>query len=232
VLVITNLLDAATVEAIRADLDAAPFRDGAESAGASARGVKRNREAPWDAPALEARRKQLTRALLEHRTVAQWALPRRATPVLFNRYDVGMAYGDHVDNAIGLLGGGATVLRTDVAVTIFLSDPASYDGGELVIGSDEPGPGGGGRRVKLPAGEAILYEASTLHRVEPITRGTRLAAVCWIESLVRDAAARAVLWDLAQAARAIPVDAEPPLADARLRIEKARANLLRRWVET
>jgi len=227
VLVITNLLDAATVEAIRSELEAAPFRDGAESAGATARAVKRNREAAWDAPGLEARRKQLARAIVEHRTIAQWALPRRATPVLFNRYDVGMAYGDHVDNALGMAGG--TVVRTDLAVTVFLSEPAAYDGGELVIGSDAPD---GGRRLKLPAGEAVVYEASTLHRVEPVSRGTRLAAVCWIESLVRDGGARAVLWELAQAARAIPVDAEPPLAEARLRVEKARANLLRRWVET
>jgi PKHD-type hydroxylase len=228
VLVITNLLDAATVATIVADLDAVPFADGAASAGPSARAVKRNREAPWDAPALEPRRKQIGRALVEHRTIAQWALPRRVTPVLFNRYDVGMEYGDHVDNALGIAGG--TVVRTDLAVTIFLSDPASYDGGELVIESDDPG---GARRLKLGAGDAVIYEASTLHRVEPVTRGTRVAAVSWIESLVRDAGARAILWDLAQAARAIPVDAaESTLAEARLRIERARANLLRRWVET
>jgi PKHD-type hydroxylase len=208
VLIVPDLIDAATVEEARAAK--LTFSDGAATAGAAFRAIKHNLEAKG--PELG---QKLARALTQHREVALWALPARVTPFVFNRYEAGMWYGDHVDNAIGAIHGHA--VRSDLAVTLFLSD--DYAGGELTIDADDPTRA---RRVKLPRGHAVIYSAASIHRVEPITDGVRLAAVAWIQSLVADGAAREVLYDLACAARECE-------GAVRLKIEKARANLLRRW---
>jgi len=140
----------------------------------------------------------------------------RIVPPLFSRYENGMHYGEHTDNAV------MTNVRTDLALTVFLSPPGDYDGGELVMNADRDP-----RRVKLPAGSAIAYSAATLHRVEPVTRGERLAAVTWVQSMVRDAARRELLEDMGRVLRHLR--AGVPNGHETLLLAKSHANLLRMW---
>jgi PKHD-type hydroxylase len=148
-----------------------------------------------------------------HREFQTFTLPKRFVPPIFSRYEPGMKYGDHVDSA---LMGGLNAVRTDFAVTIFLSSPASYDGGELVIG--------GGDEVKLDCGEAFVYPATTIHHVTPVTRGVRFAAVTWVQSTVRNEQMRGILFDLARAVR----QAEPlQNHDLSLLLSKTYQNLIR-----
>ncbi len=148
--------------------------------------------------------------------------PQAMTMPLFNRYDVGMTYGAHVDAP--LMGEMGERVRTDVAVTVFLSDPESYDGGELQVHSN-----GVAHEFKLPAGSAIAYPANTLHRVMPVTRGARLAAVFWVQSMIRDPAQREILWDLETAKMQLfSREGKSQLFDA---VSKSHANLMRMWSE-
>jgi len=149
------------------------------------------------------------------------ALPRRVFPPLFNRYADGQAFGVHVDNAIRVVKGAGVRVRTDLSATLFLSDPEEYDGGELSIEG-----GFGLQQVKLPAGHMVLYPASSLHRVEPVARGARLASFFWIQSMVRDDADRAVLFDLDQSIQRLAP--EHPSAIA---LTGVYHNLLRRWAD-
>jgi PKHD-type hydroxylase len=152
-------------------------------------------------------------------------LPRRLRPILFARYGEGRAYGAHVDDALMGLDDLAGPVRTDLAVTVFLAAADADDGGELVIESTA-----GEQAFKLGAGDAIAYPATTLHRVEPVTRGVRLVAVTWVQSLVRDPAAREVLFDLDAARRAVfEREGKGPAFDL---VAKSHANLLRRWAES
>lgn len=214
-----DLLSQQQLQQMAAFLDDAAFADGAGTAGAAARRVKHNLQARPAEPGVEQARALFGETVLQNREFRDFALPRRVVPPLFSRYETGMHYGDHTDNA--LMGN----VRTDFALTLFLNAPESYDGGELVIEADrEP------RAVKLKAGSAILYPATSIHRVEPVTRGRRDVAVTWIQSTVRDAAQREIIADLgtalAHARRSAP--------DARetLLIAKSRANLLRMWSDT
>jgi len=138
------------------------------------------------------------------------------------RYDAGMSYGDHLD--LPLMGTANGAIRTDISATVFLSDSADYEGGELVFASDY-----GTHRVRGKAGEAVLYPASTLHRVEPVLRGTRLVAITWIQSLVRDAAKRKIVFDLAQVATAL--DATGTNDEHARCLRQSQFNLLRMWAE-
>jgi PKHD-type hydroxylase len=153
------------------------------------------------------------------------ALPRKIHPPRFNRYADGGTYGAHVDSALMRFGDGG-MLRTDLSVTIFLSGPEEYDGGVLEIET-----GTGAQSVKLNAGDAILYLADSLHRVTPVTRGARLASFFWIESLVRDAGARALLFELDQAVQALTVQVGAAHAEV-VRLSALYHNLLRRWTIT
>jgi len=230
ILCIPNVLPPEVLGKLRTLLDRAGYGDGTATAGWHARGVKRNAQAdPLDPLAREAG--ALAAAALEGNEVFRAAaLPRRLRPPLFARYVPGGEYGAHVDDP--LMGGGApsdpraeAPLRGDVAVTLFLSAPGDYEGGELVIETTA-----GEMAIKLEAGSAVAYPAGTLHRVAPVTAGERLVGVTWAQSLVRDAAAREILLDLDTARR--DLFAREGKSRAFDLLTKSRAALLRRWAET
>lgn len=207
------------VARVRGGLSDAPWEDGRKTAGPAAQAVKLNEQA---------RRSDSERALAHfvaaafarHSVFQACARPSRPLKLLFSRYQAGMAYGLHNDDAI--MGEGDARIRTDFALTLFLADPESYAGGALILS----GPAGE-QAIKLGAGDAVLYSAGALHRVEAVSAGERLAAVAWGQSLVRDGGARAVLFDLTQARWALPADAH----EAALRIDQVIANLMRRWAD-
>jgi PKHD-type hydroxylase len=213
-----TVLDTESLRALRALLTSAQYADGASTAGWHARPVKRNEQALHDAAA-----QRVMQALGKHPLFNAAALPMRLRAPIFSRYRPGMSYGLHVDDA---LMGGANPVRTDLALTLFLSDPADYDGGELVIES-----GGLAQGWKLPAGDAILYPANTLHRVAEVTRGERHAAILWVQSHVRDPAHREILFDLDQVRRSLWEQAGHKRTPDFERLAKTYSNLLRQWAE-
>ncbi|BCW90322.1 PKHD-type hydroxylase [Alphaproteobacteria bacterium SO-S41] len=217
ILGLDGILTAAEVAAIRARLAGGSFQDGKTTAGWHAKLVKENAQLAKDDPLADAIRVDVDAALRRNAIFAAAVQPK-LIQLLINRYGEGQSYGAHVDDAF------MNGRRTDVALTVFLSDPADYDGGELVI----DGPSGE-QRIKLPAGAAIVYPATTLHRVEPVTRGARLACVGWVESRIRDAQAREILFDLERARRGL-FQSGGKTAEFDL-LSKATANLLRRWGE-
>lgn len=222
---VDHVLGSDELTSIHEVLARAAFSDGLSTAGWHAREVKRNLQLAAGAPDHEIIA-GIIRTALGRSTVLQSAVrPKIAMPVLINRYDAGMHYGDHVDDALMLIPGGqGRTMRTDVAITLFLSSPDSYDGGELVVNT-----GGMEQRFKLPAGAAIAYPANSLHRVEPVTRGSRLAAILWIQSQVREPAQREILFDLERVAASMFKSAgKSPAFDL---ITKSHANLLRLWAE-
>lgn len=193
------------------------FDDGAKTAGWRARDRKNNLQAVDSALAKGALRK-LEKALQKNALFQSAARPKEIVRMLLSRYEQGMSYGAHVDDAV------MAGRRTDLSFTLFLADPESYDGGALVIDRTE-----GERAFKLPAGHLLLYPSTTLHRVEPVTHGTRLAAVGWVRSLIRDDAQRELLFDLDQAVALLrSEDGREAAIDLVL---KTRSNLLRRWVD-
>ena len=221
---IAGVLDPGLLASVRGLLGGARFVDGAATAGWHARLVKDNEQAATEQDAVQEAGALVTAALLAHPVFRAAALPRRLRPVLFARYGEGRTYGAHVDDALMGLDDPVGPLRTDVAVTVFLGPAADYDGGELVVEA-----GGGEQAFKLGAGDAVAYPATTLHRVAPVTRGERLVAVTWAQSLVRDPAAREILFDLDAARRAV-FEREGKGAAFDL-VSKSHANLLRRWAE-
>ncbi|MGH8399817.1 MAG: Fe2+-dependent dioxygenase, partial [Gammaproteobacteria bacterium] len=173
-------------------------------------------------PELDKHRAVIMNAFSQNEAFKHFALPKRILPPVFNRYDAGMEYGGHVDNAV--IGAGVQAARADISITVFLSEPSDYDGGELVMNSDK-----GGKPVKMPAGGAIVYSSATIHQVQPVTRGTRYAAITWVQSLVREEQRRELLVDLAEVARWSRTVA-PGSAEA-LKVTKVRTNLMRMWAE-
>ncbi len=204
----------------RSWLAGARFVDGKASAGAAARRVKRNLEAERGAGALERLDEMVMGNLSRHPAYRSGALPLHAATPLYIRYQAGMEYGEHLDDPI--MGGGGVMYRSDVAVTVFLSAPEEYDGGELVIRT-----AAGEQFVKLAAGDAVLYPAGTLHHVRPVTRGERLVAVTWVQSLVRDAARRELLYGLNLAREKLLASA--PGAEETAQVNAAYLNLIRMW---
>jgi len=217
-----QVLDAARLAQARSILDAAAWVDGRATAGHQSAQVKHNRQLP-EASAAARQLGDLVLASLErHPLFLTAALPSRVFPPLFNRYEGGEHFGSHVDNAIRQITGTAQRIRTDLSCTLFLSDPGDYDGGELVV-EDHYAE----RRVKLAAGDAILYPATSLHRVEPVTRGARTACFFWVQSMVRDAGERALLLDLDLAINQLR--AAGPDGPAVVSLTGLYHNLLRRW---
>ena len=217
-IMIANVLDAENVQWLRDNLAEVRYVDGRQTAGREARLVKRNDQVDRADPLLARMQDLVTDRLLDHQLFRMAARPHLVRPPLFSRYEPGMAYGSHVDDAI--MGG----MRTDLSVTVFLSDPEDYDGGELVIES-----AAGEQDVKLAAGDAVVYPTTFLHRVAPVTKGERLAAVTWVRSLVRDAAKREMLFDLETARHALFERlGKTPELDL---LAKTQSNLLRRWAE-
>jgi PKHD-type hydroxylase len=219
---IPDLLDGAQLVRMRERLLAAPWVDGLATAGHQGARVKRNRQlAEGSAEARELGDVVLA-ALERHPLFISAALPARVYPPMFNRYEGGEHFGSHVDNAVRLLPGTREALRTDLSATLFLAEPDDYDGGELLI----EGPLGV-QSVRLPAGHLLLYPASSLHRVEPVTRGARLACFFWVQSMVADDAARTVLFDLDTAIQRLTRTGAD--GDAVLQLTGCYHNLLRRW---
>jgi PKHD-type hydroxylase len=217
-IVIGNVLSPDEVETVRAVLTRAHFADGRETAGFAAWLVKNNRQAVASDRRLETIRKFVAARILGHEIFALAVRPKTLTPIMFSRYEPSMHYGSHVDDA--LMGG----LRTDVSFTLFLSEPASYAGGELVIEQAS-----GEDAVKLDAGALVAYPSTTLHHVAAVTQGVRLAAVGWARSFIRDAARRELLFDLDTARRGL-FERDGKTAEFDL-ISKSVANLLRMWAE-
>jgi PKHD-type hydroxylase len=187
---IEDVLTASEVTAFRAALADAPWSDGRATAGYQSALAKRNRQLAGDCAVARNLGQRIVAALERNLLFQTAALPDRVFPPLFNAYAGGEAFGAHIDNAYRPLPGGGR-MRTDLSATLFLSDPAEYDGGELVIED-----GSLAHRIRLPAGHMILYPATTLHRVEPVTRGERLASFFWIRSLVPDQRVRQSLFDI------------------------------------
>ena len=190
---VPNVLDAACVREVRARLDAATdaWVDGRATAGHQGAQVKRNRQIA-EGSAVAHELGDIVLASLERNPLfLSAALPARIYPPMFNRYEDAETFGPHVDGGVRLLPGTGMQIRTDLAATLFLAEPEAYDGGELVVHDAH-----GAQRVKLAAGDMVLYPATTVHEVTPVTRGARVASFFWVQSLVRDDAQRALLFDL------------------------------------
>jgi len=186
--------------------------------------VKRNQQLPDTSPLRAELGREVLAACARHPEFHAATLPLKILPPRFNRYAGGGTYGAHVDGAVMALADGSQ-LRSDIACTVFLADPESYDGGELIVDDTY-----GEHEVKLPAGDAIVYPASSLHRVEPVTRGARVAAFFWIQSLVRDEAQRRILLQLDTAVRQLTGSGADAAAVKQL--TGVYHNLLRQWSET
>ena len=184
-----SLLTADELGRIRSLLTAAAWVDGRATAGHVSREVKDNRQADEADPAATQAAEIVRQAVERHAAFVSAALPARISPPLFNRYAGGQTYGAHVDGAIRPLAAGA--MRTDLSATLFLNDPGDYDGGELQVEGRE-----GRQTLRLPAGDLFLYESGTVHQVTPVTRGVRLASFFWVQSYVRGAEQRGLLFDL------------------------------------
>ena len=222
---IPNVLTADELQFCRATVESAAWADGAITAGTQSGQVKNNRQLPEDLPESIRAREVVLAALKRNALFFSAALPKKIYPPLFNRYDgAANSFGNHIDNAIR---GKAHPdwVRTDLSMTLFLTEPDEYDGGELVM--DELF---GEQRIKLPAGDMILYPSSSVHRVEPVTRGSRICMFTWLESLVRATEQRRVLFDLDLSIVGLRGEAQDG-ADL-VRLTGCYHNLLRMWADS
>jgi PKHD-type hydroxylase len=218
---IPNLLNGPQLTKINELLAGARFVDGKLTAGMAASKVKRNEEIAPE-PELLQRLYRIIMASVGHSEVFRSAaLPARVADFIFARYQPGMRYGDHVDDPI--MGQGPR-FRSDVSMTVFLNAPESYDGGELVIRTPF-----GDQQVKLSAGHAVVYPSASMHRVAEVTRGERLVALTWIQSFVRDAARRELLYELDQSRQQLL--RSDPESDVTKNVDRSYVNLLRMWAE-
>ncbi len=220
---IPNVLSDEQVTRIFPTLLAAEWIDGKATAGRQSAQVKRNMQIREGDPAARAAGQEIVASLERNALFVSAALPARIFPPLFNRYTEGEAFGNHVDNALRRITGTPQSIRTDLSATLFLTPPDEYDGGELVIEDTY-----GVHQVKLPPGEMILYPASSLHHVLPITRGARISSFFWIQSMVRDDGARALLFDLDLAIQRLEPSLQP---GETLPLTNVYHNLLRRWAD-
>jgi PKHD-type hydroxylase len=221
-IVIRQVLDADAVRDMRVRLDAAPWTDGNATSGHQSALAKHNSQLAEGSAEAKAMGELILDALGRSPLFIAAALPLKVYPPLFNRYGVGDGFGDHVDSAIRIRSGSDFRIRSDLSATLFLADPEEYDGGELIAEGQAP--------IKLPAGDMIVYPASSVHRVTPVTRGTRLASFFWIQSMVRDATAREMLFDLDRSIQELSASAGAD-APALIRLTGLYHNLLRRWAE-
>lgn len=222
---IPGVLDANHVARIRSIIDDAEWIDGNATSGPQAALAKRNMQIAEDSKAAREAGALILDALGKTPLFVAAALPAKVYPPMFNSYAGGQAFGTHIDNAIRLKRGTDFRMRSDLSATLFLSDPDSYQGGELMIEGQF-----GAQAVKLPAGHLVLYPASSLHRVESVTEGRRVASFFWIQSMVRDDGARRLLFDLDQAVQTLAADkgqADPAI----IQLTGIYHNLLRRWAE-
>lgn len=221
------LLSPDQVAHCRTVLEGADWIDGRATAGTQSAGAKHNLQVPEDSPEARGLGQMILGALGRNETFVSAALPLRVFPPLFNRYDAGMKFDAHVDNAIRFTppSAGSVRVRTDISCTLFLSDPGAYDGGELTIKDSY-----GDHAVKLPAGDLVVYPASSLHRVAPITRGSRWASFFWCQSMVRDDGQRSLLFGLDRSIG----ETREALGDGHhgvVGLTSAYHNLLRMWAD-
>ena len=208
---------------IRAILAKAQFVDGKLSAGMAAERVKNNEELASDAKEIQQLNNLVMGSLVQHPQYQSAALPMKIASPFYARYRPGMTYGDHVDDPV--MGPPQGRYRSDVSTTVFLNEPEDYEGGELVIRTSF-----GDQRIKLPAGHAVVYPSSSLHHVAEVTRGERLVAVTWAQSMVRDAAKRELLYELNQTRENL-LKHRPEEQDTK-RVDVAYVNLIRMWADT
>jgi PKHD-type hydroxylase len=218
------LLSAEQLAAAYALLAEAPWGDGRATAGYQSARVKENLQLPEDCEASRKLREIVLPALERNPLFLSAALPARVFPPLFNRYEPGMNFGAHVDNAIRQVGTTPHRIRTDISATLFLTAPEDYDGGELIVEDTY-----GAHNAKLAAGDMILYPATSLHCVTPVTRGARVAAFFWVQSMVKDDGERAILFDLDRSIMELARAA--PDSPALVRLTACYHNLIRRWAE-
>ena len=218
---IPGVLSKDQLETVMRELGQGAYEDGRVSAGVIARDVKNNLQVKRDAEAARKCAPLILETLRRNATFYAAALPHRIHGPIFNRYDVGMTYGSHVDNAI--MADDHSV-RSDVSATLFLSPPDSYEGGELVLQEHQSE-----RRIKLSAGSMVVYASTNVHRVEPVRRGTRIAAIFWIQSLVRDESKRDILYDLNEILSALRQKLD---GNEQMALAPIYSNLMRQWSET
>ena len=223
--VIADLLDGPDVAALRALIDAGAWSDGNATSGHQSALAKRNLQLPEDCTEAQQGGQMIMEALGRSPLFIAAALPLKIFPPLFNSYAGGQAFSTHVDNAVRIQAGTGFRVRADLSMTVFLEDPAAYEGGELTVETQF-----GVQQIKLPAGHAVLYPSSSLHRVEPVTRGRRVASFLWLQSMVRDDSARQMLFDLDSSIQALAVDRGHDDAQV-IRLTGVYHNLLRRWAE-
>jgi PKHD-type hydroxylase len=223
---IPELLSKAEVAAFRAELDKAQWVDGKVTAGEQSGAVKHNQQIAEGSALANALGDKVLDALARNETFVSASLPLRIFPPLFNRYQGGEHFGTHVDNAIRIVPGTPVRVRTDLSMTVFLSEPEEYDGGILVIEDNY-----GTQEVKLPAGDIVLYPSTSLHHVTPVTRGARVASFFWLQSMVRDDGERTLLFDLDSSIRALAA-ARGTNDPEVVRLSGIYHNLLRRWADT
>ncbi len=223
-LTLPDALDAALLGQMRGMLDEAQWHDGRETAGPIAEQRKRNEQLRVnDKHAVELGR-HILQALSRNPRFISFALPARMLSPMFNRYQGGGTYGFHIDNALRVDPLSGERIRTDLSITVFLNEPDEYEGGELIV-QDTYGEHG----VKLPAGHVVVYPGTSLHRVQPVTRGQRLASFFWIQSLVRDDAQRALLFELDNNIQRLGT--RPENAEEVLRLSGVYHNLIRFWAQ-
>jgi PKHD-type hydroxylase len=224
---IPNVLDAASLAAVRARLDAAgdAWVDGRVTAGHQGVPVKLNQQIAEDSPVALECQAIVAAALERNPTFISAALPNILYPPMFNRYSEGMTFGLHVDGGVRIHPHNGRKVRTDLSATLFLSPPDSYDGGELQMEDTH-----GMQSVKLAAGDMVIYPATSVHRVTPITRGVRVGCFFWVQSLVRDAGDRALLFDLDNAIQRLNQSGADE--SARRTLVGTYHNLLRKWSDT
>ena len=223
--VVPDLLTAAQVADLRATIDAADWIDGNATSGTQSALAKQNRQLPEEAEAARAGGAIVLDALAASPLFVAAALPLKVYPPLFNRYGIGDGFAAHVDSAIRIRRGSDFRIRSDLSATLFLSDPADYDGGELIVETHY-----GEQSIKLPAGQMLIYPAASVHRVAPVTRGERVASFFWIQSMVRDNDARTMLFELDTAIQSTATrlgQGDPEI----VRLTGVYHNLLRRWAD-
>jgi PKHD-type hydroxylase len=224
ILEVPDVLSPEQVAHARRLLESSDWIDGRVTAGHQSARVKDNAQLPEDHAIARELGDLILSALERNALFVSAALPLRVFPPLFNRYTGGQSFGSHVDNAIRRLAGTPLRIRTDLSATLFLANPDEYDGGELLVEDTY-----GVHSIKLPAGHMVLYPATSLHRVAPVTRGARIASFFWIQSMVRGDSDRTLLFDLDTAIQALNADA--PNHPSAVQLTAVYHNLLRRWAE-
>lgn len=221
---IPDVLTPEQIRHCRTVLDAADWVDGRVTAGYQGSRVKDNLQLPENSPAALELGDLILAALESNPLFISASLPSRIYPPMFNRYDGGQHFGDHIDNAVRLLPGSGRKIRTDISATLFLADPGDYDGGELLVEDTY-----GVHSAKLPAGHLIVYPAASLHRVASVTRGVRIASFFWVQSMIRDDAQRTLLFDLDTAIQRLNQTGADPRSV--MHLTGCYHNLLRMWGE-